>query len=121
MLDTAEVQGLAVYHQNRDAIRQEDGDQRARWSDGSVWSQIPANGPRYNTSWLQIGSLDYVMRRIAERVHDAAQAIEAGLYHNPGVHVAIMNTQDSRHGGHHWVTIMYEIRGRDVEGGGPLP
>jgi len=61
------------------------------------------------------------MRSIAERVRDAAQAIEAGLYHNPGVHVAIMNTQDSRHSGNHWVTIMYEIRGRDVEGGGPLP
>jgi len=57
-------------------------------------------------------SRDYVMRRIAERVRDAAQAIEAGLYHNPGVHVAIMNTRDSRSTGFHWVVIMYEIRGR---------
>ena len=57
------------------------------------------------------------MLEIAERVRDAAQAIEAGFYVNPGVHVAIMNTQDSVHSGLHWVTVLYEIRGRDTEGG----
>ena len=112
MLGNAEVQGLAVYHQNRDEIRQEVGEQRARWTDGSDWLQLPENGPRCDTAWLQIGSRDYVMRRIAERVRDAAQAIEAGLYRNPGVHVAIMNTRDSRSTGFHWVVVMYEIRGR---------
>jgi len=127
MLGNAEVQSLAVYHQNRDAIRQEDGERRARWADGSDWFQIHENNPRCDVSWLQISSRNYVMRQIAERVHDAAQAIEAGSYVNPGVHVAIMNTQDSVRGGLHWVTVLYEIRGRDTprrgarsEGGTPV-
>ena len=113
MLGNTEVQSLAVYHQNRDVILQEVGDKRARWSDGSDWLQIPENGPRCDTGWLQIGSRDDVMRSIAKSVHFAAQATEAGLYHNPGVHVAIMNTRDSRSTGFHWVMVMYEILGRD--------
>ena len=52
---------------------------------GAAWVQ--AEGPlrpvRYEGKSLG-------KRRIAERVRDAAQVFEAGLYHNPGVHVAIM-------------------------------
>jgi len=74
---------------------------------GAAWVQ--AEGPLRP---VRYGGKSLGKRRIAERVRDAAQAIEAGLYHNPGVHVAIMNTRDSRSTGFHWVVIMHEIRGR---------
>jgi len=113
MLGVDEVQSLAVYYQNRGAILQETPEQQARWDNGYDWTALsPAHGARANTSWLsQIGTRDYVQRRIAETVRDAATAIQNGNYTNPGVHVAIMNTEDSRSSGLHWVLVMYEILG----------
>lgn len=110
MLGVGEVQSLAVYYQNYDAIHQETPEQQASWADGYDWSA--AHRARANTNWLsQIGTRDYVQRRIAETVRDAAADIHNGTYVNPGVHIAIMNTEDSRSSGLHWILVMYEIRG----------
>jgi hypothetical protein len=116
MLLETEVQRLAVYYQNRDRINQETALEQARWENGGDWLQRPEHGDRIGTPWLQLGTHDYVKRRIAETVRDAALAIEQGHYENPGLHVAIMNTRDCRHPGLHWVVVMYEIQGPGDEG-----
>ena len=113
MLGESEVQMLAVFYQNQDRLLQETEAERASWASGYDWTSQPRNAAHAtSTPWLtQVGSRDYVQRCIAETVRDAAVKIANGTYANPGVRIAIMNTETTLDRGLHWVLIMYEIPG----------